>query len=292
MASDSKFEAIGTSWSITIDDELPPEREAELLEKIHARIEVYDKHYSRFRADSLVMEMAARAGEYELPADAKVLFDLYQEVYELTGGLVTPLIGQLLSDAGYGADYSLQSKDTLETPPQWGDVLTYAYPNLTVLAPVLIDVGAAGKGYLVDIVSDIIKSFGVTSFCVNAGGDIYAYSVAHKGVRVALEHPTDPTQAIGVATITNESICGSAVNRRVWGEYHHIINPQTRTSPRHISAVWVVAPTALLADMLTTCLFFMPASKLSAQYAFEYLIVYNDHTVERSNAFPAELFTA
>jgi len=205
--------------------------------------------------------------------------------------LVTPLIGQLLSDAGYDAEYSLTPKDELEAPPSWGEALIYAYPKLTVLSPVLIDVGAAGKGYLVDIVSDIIKAFGISSFCVNAGGDIYAYSAEEKGVRVALEHPDDATQAIGVATIVNESICGSSGNRRAWGEFHHIISPETLTSPRHISAVWTTAKTALLADILTTCLFFVSPAKLSAQYPYQYLIVYTDHTVEKSAGFPAELFT-
>jgi thiamine biosynthesis lipoprotein len=236
------------------------------------------------------MEMAENAGEYELPEDAEMLFDLYRDVYEQTGGLVTPLVGQLLSDTGYDAAYSLNPKSELSAPPLWEESLVYAFPKLTILQPVLFDLGAAGKGYLVDIVSRIIIDAGVTSFCVNAGGDIYAYSQMGVGTRCALEHPDDPTLAIGIATITNQSICGSAGNRRAWDNYHHIINPKTLISPRHIRAVWVVAESALLADILTTCLFFVAPSILSGRYSYEYLIVYEDHSIEQSPAFPAELF--
>jgi thiamine biosynthesis lipoprotein len=108
---------------------------------------------------------------------------------------------------------------------------------------------------------------------------------------VALEHPDDPTQAVGVATITNQSICGSAGNRRVWGDFHHIINPETQESPMHIKALWVVANSTLLADALATCLFFMDSSILKEHYDFEYLIVKDDYTTEQSLGFPAELFT-
>ena len=40
----------------------PPAMEADLLKKVHERIEEYDKTYSRFRADSLVTKMSLQAG--------------------------------------------------------------------------------------------------------------------------------------------------------------------------------------------------------------------------------------
>ena len=292
MASEFVFEAIGTAWKIVINDDLPAIEAARLLAEIRERIHAFDTHYSRFRDDSLVMQMSREAGIYTLPSDAEPLFDLYKEVYELTGGLVTPLIGQLLSDAGYDASYSLTPQLRLIAPPRWEDALRYEFPKLQILTPVLLDLGAAGKGYLVDIVSDIIREAGVSSFVVNAGGDICAYDEAGTGIRVALEHPDDPAQAIGVATIANSSICGSSGNRRRWGEYHHIMNPETLSSPSHIRALWVVADSTLLADALATCLFFTNPSILNERYRYEYLILNDDYAVEKSNGFPAELFTS
>lgn len=183
-----KFEAIGTSWKIDIFDQISSESELTLLDKIKTRIEVFDKDYSRFRSDSLVTKMSEAPGEYTLPIDAQPLFDLYQELYSLTDGALTPLIGQTMVEAGYDARYSLKSQ-TLHHPPAWQEALDYDYPKLLIKSPVMIDIGAAGKGYIIDIVSDILRKSGVNSFCVDAGADIFYQSHDNEPIRVGLEDP-------------------------------------------------------------------------------------------------------
>ena len=283
------FEAIGTHWQIEIRDTLSEAVQQALLQRIRERIAEYDQHYSRFRDDSLVRQMARQAGVYTLPIDAKPMFDLYHALYGVTDGLVTPLIGQVLIDAGYDAQYSLQPK-TLHQPPKWEEVLEYAYPTLVVKRPVALDLGAMGKGYLIDIVAALLVAEGVASFCINAGGDILERGTTQdKALRVGLEHPADSTQVIGVATIKHQSMCGSAGNRRAWAQYHHILNPVTLSSPRDIIAVWTIASTTLLADGLSTALFFVPADKL-ATFSFEYLVLRSDYSFEKSPHFPGEMF--
>jgi thiamine biosynthesis lipoprotein len=77
----------------------------------------------------------------------------------------------------------------------------------------------------------------------------------------------------------------------VWDVYHHIIDPHSLKSPRHIRAVWVVADTGLLADGLATALFFCPAATLAKSYNFAYAMVYDDYSLEHSDNFPATFFT-
>ena len=293
------FKAIGTTWKIDIFDSsilLTSEREKNLYQKVLDRIDIFDRNYSRFRNDSLVTEISKKAGTYTLPDDAKLMMELYFDIYKRTNGLVTPLIGQLISDAGYDAVYSLKQKGQLSQPPRWEDVLIYEYPKLTVNQPVLLDFGAAGKGYLVDIVGELLEACGINHFCIDAGGDILVHTPDSdkkvKPIRIGLEHPDDPTQAIGVYEMNNGSICGSAGNRRVWGDFTHIINPHTLSSPREISAVWVIAKTAIVADALATCLFFVSPDVLVSEYDFQYVIVRNDHSVETSLNFTGEIFAS
>lgn len=264
----AKFDAIGTHWQIDAD---------QLPASIKKRIAVFDKNYSRFRADSLVTQIYKRPGKYKLPSDAKPMLDLYQKLYKLTDGIMTPLIGKLISDAGYDAKYSL-SPTPLSAPPAW-NAINYKYPFITTRQPILFDFGAAGKGYLIDLVGEILKD----NFVIDAGGDIL-----HKGsdsLRVGLEHPENKRQVIGVATIKNQSICGSAGNRRKWGKFHHILNPHTLKPQNSILATWVVAKTALLADALATALYFVEPEKLLPHFAFDYLVLYPDYTIQRSEAF-------
>lgn len=284
------FEAIGTSWSIELLQEVSFDARLQLEKKIHDRIEMFDQAYSRFRSDSLVTQMAREAGEYQLPVDGEMLIKLYQDLYRLTDGAFTPLIGQVLVDAGYDAEYSLKPTGKIASPPAWDHVIDWRGSTLVLKAPALLDFGAAGKGYLVDLIAQLIEAEGVCAFTINAGGDIVCRGA--EPVRVALEDPNDTTQAIGVAAISNQSICGSAGNRRAWGPYHHTIHPQTLTSPRHILATWVIAESGLLADALATCLLFVTPEVLQKVYTFDYVILYADGRAERSLTAPVELFLA
>lgn len=284
------FDGIGTKWVIDIYKKLSERKEGELLSKIKARVSVFDKAYSRFREDSLVTKMSRETGTFLLPEDAELIMKLYKDLYDLTGGLVTPLVGNLISDAGYDAKYSLKQKGEFAPVPAWDEVMEYIKPHLHIKKPVILDFGAAGKGYLVDLVGKVLEENGVFEYCIDAGGDIL-----HKGsvpIRIGLENPENIKEVVGVYTLQNGSICGSAGNRRVWGNFTHIFNPKTLKSQKSILAVWVVAKTAIVADALATCLFFVPASTLTKSYDFEYLLIHNDRSVEKSANFSDEIFTA
>lgn len=286
---DYQFEAIGTHWHISFAH--PDGQDCfAIREKIDDTIAAFDACYSRFREDSLIAKIAQSPGEFVLPADAQKLFDLYHQLYLLTQGNFTPLIGQSLVQAGYDARYSLVSQK-LTRLPLWDEVLDYQFPQLKVQVPVLLDFGAAGKGYLVDLVSQVLIKEQITAFCVDASGDMFYQQPSGEKLRVGLEHPLNANEVIGVAEILNQSICGSAGNRRAWGQYHHIIDPQTLQSPQEILAVWVVADQTIIPDALATCLFFVSPEKLASHYHFEYLIMYQDSSIKRSAAFPAEIFT-
>jgi thiamine biosynthesis lipoprotein len=219
------------------------------------------------------------------------MFAMYRKLYDLTNGAFTPLIGQVLVDAGYDASYSLKP-GMLHAPKAWDEVMTWHAPVLTTREPVQLDFGAAGKGYIVDLVGELIERDGVFDYCVDAGGDIRYRTSVGAPLRVGLENPADTKQAIGIATLGNASLCGSAGNRRAWAEFHHTINPHTLSSPKHLQAVWVIAETTLLADALTTALQFLSAADLRAVFTFEYLLLREDYSAEHSSGFPSELFTS
>jgi thiamine biosynthesis lipoprotein len=284
-----KFEAIGTHWQIDIPHNIEAGKRQLVLEKIIDLIEDFDKIYSRFRSDSLVTQMAHKKGNYLLPDNAQALLSLYKELYKFTDHAFTPLIGQVLVDAGYDAIYSLKPKKMYH-PPTLEDTIDYKHPNIFIKKPALLDFGAAGKGYLIDLVSEVLTKEKLAYFCVDAGGDIFYYNKKNEKLRVGLEHPDNPSQVIGVATIHNQSICASAGNRRRWREFHHIMDPHTLTSTHKVKATWVIAQTALLADAIATCLFFVPAKKLQ-KYHFSYALVDENNRLEISKDFPAEIFT-
>lgn len=297
LQSTFSFDAIGTHWQIDLYPAFPTEHFLQIQSAVLERIETYDKHYSRFRHDSLVSRMAQQAGHYTLPDDGQLLFDLYQQLYEISGGMVTPLIGDTLAAAGYDANYSFQPHE-VKPAPTWQGTLEYSYPELKLKQPAIIDVGAAGKGYLTDIIGQLLQSLGVQSYTINAGGDIlYLPSSAHQPLAVGLENPDAPDEAIGIAQLQQGSLCGSSGARRSWAKdtagqpLHHIMNPSSGQSPHHIKGVWVTADTGMIADAMTTALYFVSPGELRRHWQFEYAILFPDQTISHSEAFPADFFT-
>lgn len=204
-------------------------------------------------------------GTYTLPDDAKLMFDLYQKLYYLTDGKMTPLIGEVMEQAGYDKDYSLIEKNPV-TPPLWDEAIEYDFPKLIIKKPVLIDVGAMGKGYLIDIVGDMIQG----NYVIDAGGDIKIKGVLQT---IGLENPHNTNEVVKTIEIKDKSIAGSAGNRRAWGRFHHIIDPFKIESPKEVTATWVIADTTLLADALATALFFVGPEVLKQYFEFEYFMV-------------------
>jgi len=280
-----EFEAIGTDWLVETHEPL----DVDVAAAVAARIETFDRTWSRFRADSLVSRIAREPGTWAFPSDAPALFDLYRALYEATDGAVNPLVGRSLERLGYDAAYSLRPSGAAAPAPAWDDAVAWSGEALATIAPVVLDVGAAGKGYLVDLVGEVLHASGLHDFVIDASGDI-----VHAGTgttRVALEHPLDSSKAIGVVELSNGALCASASNRRAWGTgLHHVVDATTGLPTTSVIATWVMAPSGLVADGLATGLFFSPAGSFTALGDFQWARMLSNGRVEHSAEFDGELF--
>lgn len=283
--SDFSFEGIGTHWEISTAEPLDRGLRSRLLDIV----EQYDRTYSRFRDDSVVAGLSRAAGQCTLPAGAEDLADVFQALYRLSDGAVTPLIGGSLERLGYGSDYGLQPAGAPLPAPRWEDALEWKGRSLTTTRPVLLDIGAAGKGQLVDLLAAEVRRSGLGDFLVDGSGDML-----HAGttpVTVALEHPYDATRAIGTVELAGRALCASASNRRAWGDgLHHVLDGTTGEPVRTVVATWTMATTALVADALATALFLVPPESLEPEFDFDWLVVFSDGSARHSEAFDGRLF--
>lgn len=280
------FDAIGTKWQIDLYGNAPDN----LKHRLMSRIDEFDMTYSRFRADSSVTTWQT-PGEYLMPPDGFKLFGFYKKIYDATNGKVTPLIGKVMSDAGYDANYTLIRK-ALHQPPGWTQALDFDHEKLTILQPVLLDFGAAGKGYLVDILADIIRENPeIISFVINAGGDIHRWSqeVIDTPIQIGLENPVNSSQVVGIAALTSGSLCASSGSQRKWGNIHHIIDPKKLESPQDVLATWVKAETTMIADGLSTALFFVEPQELR-EFNFDYAVLREGMQLVYSASMLEEVF--
>lgn len=279
-----RFDAIGTVWQIETAAALP----TEAREAVMAAIEAFDVAWSRFRPDSLVSRLAATGGVAPAPPDTGPMLDAFAELAEATGGAVNPLVGETLVRRGYDAGYSF--RDVGAAPaPAWRSMLTWSEAELRLSEPALLDVGALGKGRLVDLVLGILLPWTGEDVVVDAGGDL---AVRGAPQRIGLEHPYDPRRAIGVVEVTDAALCASATNRRAWGDgLHHVLDARTGEPVRTIVASWAIAPTAMRADAIATALFFDGGPQLAFKWGVEWVRMTSDGRVEWSPGSKAELFT-
>jgi thiamine biosynthesis lipoprotein len=142
----------------------------------------------------------------------------------------------------------------------------------------------------VDLLADELEANGRASFVIDASGDLLARGP--ETTQVALEHPYNPAQAIGIVPLAGRALCASASNRRAWGDgLHHVLDGTTGQPVRTAVATWALAGTAMLADALATALFFAPGALLEQEFDFSWLTVFSDGSAAHSTGFEGTLFT-
>ncbi|WP_431320077.1 FAD:protein FMN transferase [Rhizobium sp. YTU87027] len=285
-----RFEAIGTSWEI----DTPAPIDAGIRQELLGIVSRFDCTYSRFRKDSIIARIseAVDGGSFTFPSEAEPMFDLYDRLHAATDGAVDPLIGRDLELLGYDREYFLSPRLRDDSLPRasWPRDVVRKGSELSTRRPLTIDLGAVGKGYLVDLVADVLETAGVRDFIVDGSGDMR--HLGRSALEVGLEHPLDPTMVIGIAKLLNRSLCASAANRRQWGgNLHHVLDGRTGEPTMDVIATWAIADDAATADGLATALFFGSASRLATAFDFSYVRMFADGRVEASKDFEGELFT-
>lgn len=276
-----RFDALGTPWRIDTEEPLADDLRA----AVGDLVERFDRDWSRYRDDSLVARIARTPGRHRLPGDAGPLLALYAELYAATGGRVSPLVGGALASAGFGPRLAAVP----DAVPRFEDALAWDGTHLDTVSPVLLDVGAAGKGHLVDLVSALLADAGVERSVVDGSGDLRVRDVP---MRIALEHPGDPTKAVGVAELSAGALSASAGNRRRLADgRHHILDAVTGLPARDVVATWAVASDDLTADGAATALFFDVDPEWLERRGVEWVRMLSDGGLEVSRAFPGEVFS-
>jgi thiamine biosynthesis lipoprotein len=240
--------ALGTNADLLVTGDLDRARAA-----VEAVLGEVDATYSRFRADSELMELNRRSGETVAlsPLLARAIGAAIRAA-QLTDGLCDPTIGQALLRIGYDDDFSVAAASgapielRVERAPGWR-TLRFDANAQTIRAPegVSIDLGSTGKALAADLAAEAAvaamdggRGAGGGAL-VSLGGDLaIAGAVPVDGwhVRIAEDStlPPDamvPGQPAEVVTIRAGALATSSTTVRQWRRgsvtVHHLIDPRT-----------------------------------------------------------------
>jgi thiamine biosynthesis lipoprotein len=133
---------------------------------------------------------------------------------------------------------------------------------------VRIGLGGIAKGYAVDRAAKVLLDGGLTSFFVQAGGDLYTHGNKGDGSPwlAGIRDPRGPEgDYFAMMAVSDHafSTAGDYERSYVVGDkrYHHIIDPHTGYPATASRSVTIWAPTALLADEIDDAVFILGPEK-------------------------------
>jgi thiamine biosynthesis lipoprotein len=129
-----------------------------------------------------------------------------------------------------------------------------------------IGLGGIAKGYAVDKAVAVLDKVGLTSFFVQAGGDLFARGLKADGTewQAGIRDPRGP-KYFAQLPLTNHAFSTAGDYERAYivsgKRYHHIIDPRTGQPATACRSVTIWAPTALLADEIDDAVFILGPEK-------------------------------
>jgi len=135
-------------------------------------------------------------------------------------------------------------------------------------AHVRIGLGGIAKGYAVDHASKVLSDGGLTSFYVQAGGDLYTRGTKPDGSpwNAGIRDPRGPEgDYFAMMPVSDHAFSTAGDYERTYivdgKRYHHIIDPHTGYPATASRSVTIWAPTALLADEIDDAVFILGPQK-------------------------------
>jgi thiamine biosynthesis lipoprotein len=272
---------MGTLVTVDVVRDVVDRRETQISTQLEAVVgrafgwfQQIEECCTRFDPRSELARLSATVG-VAVPASA-ILYEAVRfglAVAEETGGAFDPTVGSAMETRGFNREY--RSGRPVRIAPAGGGSATYrdvrldpSRKTITLLRPLLLDLGAVAKGLAVDMAAHELRPF--EDFAINAGGDVYVGGRNPRGRpwSVGIRHPRVPEALCDSLRVSNCAVCTSGdYERRSAAETgadaggHHLLDPRAARSAHAAASVTVVAPTAMLADALATAAFVLGPSE-------------------------------
>jgi thiamine biosynthesis lipoprotein len=251
---------LGTIVEITARSSRKPDAER-AIDRAFAAISVVQRRMSFHDRNSTLSRVNAEASARPISVDEKTfqVLEMARDLYALSNGVFDPTIAPYLERTGFlprcfgktaGNGTSFTDVELLQ-----GNRVQFRH------AGIRLDLGGIAKGFAVDEAITALRTAGLESGLVNAGGDLRAFG--RHLFPVEIRHPSRPGNTLAALTISNQAVATSA---------HYFadrLRPGARTGPfvhprfgqlqGDLLSVTVIASNAMLADALTKIVMVDPA---------------------------------
>lgn len=226
------------------------------IDRAFGRIAEIEHAMSFHRATSEISRLnRSRPGvSVRVSDDTYSVLALAHRMFAVSGGLFDPAIATTLEQNGL-LPTTMRSKPTSGS---FADVELLPRRHVRLRRALRIDIGGIAKGYAVDAAVEMLRSEGVQTGSVNAGGDLRVFGPLPQTIHV--RHPQQCAVLIPLLAIRDGAVATTATYfsrcRRGKRLVSPLVHPSTRRTVTRRTSVSVIAPTCAVADALTKVVYF------------------------------------
>ena len=287
MQSESTFFAMDTYMSVTAYGE----NAESALNQAEDRVAELEKLWAVTDENSEIYLINHNNGKsVDISQETADLIEFSLDVSEMTDGALDCTIYPLLTAWGFTtSDYHIPDEEQLNVLLENTGYEKVCLEEQTITVPknMQLDLGAVGKGYTGDIITEILKENGITSALLDLGGNIQTIGTKSDGSdwKVGLRSPFDDNTFATLEVSDCAVITSGGYERYFIGDdgrtYWHIIDPKTgRPANSGLLSVTIVGKEGKLCDALSTALFVMGLDKAKEFWRkhddFEMVLVTDD----------------
>ena len=261
------------------------------LEQAQERIQELEGLWSVTDENSDIFRINQNSGQsVTVSGETARIVSFALEMAEKTGGALDPTIYPVLEAWGFTTDQKQVPSDE-----EIASLLAYVGysrislegTQLTVPEGMELDLGAVGKGYTADLVTETLAGYGVESAVISLGGNVQAIGSRPDGSdwRIGIREPWGEGN-LGILEVSDAGVVTSGGYENYFedGEgniYWHILDPKTgHPANSGLQSVTIVSTAGKLCDALSTALFVMGADGAENYWrengGFDMLLVTDD----------------
>jgi thiamine biosynthesis lipoprotein len=263
---------MGTRYSVTVP---PVDDIIEVQKAVDSRLQAINRLMSTYDPESELSKFNKYRGKDWFPVsrDTAKVVQFALEVARKTNGAFDPTIGPVVNLWGFGPEGRRLDPPGAAEIAKAKKRVGYQHvaarldpPALRKTRPdIYLDLSAVAKGFAVDDISELLKTFGCDNSLVVIGGDIRANGKKPDGShwKIGIEEPGGISHPVErKVQVENAALSTSGDWRNAFTyagtRYSHIIDPRTAKPVQHsLTSVTVLADKTIQTDAYDTALLVM-----------------------------------
>jgi len=264
---------MGTTYQVKVTNaEISEEQYVEIRSRIDTILKEVNLQMSTWdpKSEISLFNQSKQTSPYKVSIPFYDVIKKSLDIYHMSDGAFDITVAPLVNLWGFGAGQSAENlpnvdlisatmkkvgSDKLLIPEEC--VIQKTIPDLQ------LDLSAIAKGYGVDVVTDLVRSYGFKNYMVEIGGEVVVSGINASGDlwKIGIDRPQPaslPGQRLeSILAIQNVAVATSGDYRNYYvreGQlYSHTINPKTGKPVTHnLASVTVITKSCVDADGLAT----------------------------------------